>query len=159
MVHPSFVERKNADSTKKRKTNAKVLVTDGLAGNSEPRKLNISGAPKIYKKKHTKNARVDKDTFDKEIMEDMITEDIEEIACEEPEASSDKLENEDYTLIEELPFTNGKNTLKIKFFKRANRLYCVKVFLNDDTEIRPVTFAGSLTGKSFWSMIKGSFKK
>lgn len=159
MVHPSFVERKNAEHTKKRKSNSKVLATNGLALDNTPRKLDISGAPKIYKKKDTKNPRVDKDTFDEGLIESMITEEMHETACERFGNESEKIENEDYTLIEELPFTNGKNTLKIKFFKRANRLYCVKIFLNEDTEIRPVTFAGSLTGKSFWSMIKGSIKK
>jgi len=159
MVHASFIERKNAEPTKKRKPDTKVLATNGLTMDNAPRKLDFSGAPKIYKKKHTKNARVDKETFDEELINTMITEEQHETACEEFGQNIVKTTNEDYSLIEELTFVNGKNSLKIKFFKRANRLYCVKVFLNENTEIRPVTFAGSLTGKSFWSMIKGSIKK
>jgi hypothetical protein len=159
MVHPSFVERKNAEPTKKRKSNAKVLASEGLTVDIKPRELNISGEPKIYKKKDTKIPAIAKQTIDEEDLSEYVSIEIPEEVAEEFEKEPVIAGFDDYILEEELPFTDGKNTLKIKFFKRKNRMYCVKVYLNEDIQIRPVTFTGSQTGKSFWQMIKGSLKK
>lgn len=60
---------------------------------------------------------------------------------------------------EEICFYNGDNTLKIKYFRKENRMYCVKVFLNDDCEIRPVNYPGNSAGNAYWQLLKGSMKK
>lgn len=61
--------------------------------------------------------------------------------------------------IEDIDFFNGKNKLSIRFSKRANRMFRVQIFLNDETEIRNVTYHGSATAHSFWNMLKGALNK
>lgn len=159
MVHASFIERKNAEPTKKRKSLTKVLAAEGHTVDNKPRELNITGTPKIYKKSNTKIPSVDKERFEDEDLSEHINEEMHKLTCEKFENVAEKIEISDYILEEELPFSDGKNSLKIKFFKRKNRMYCVKIYLNEDIQIRPITFTGSQTGKSFWQMIKGSLKK
>lgn len=72
------------------------------------------------------------------------------------ELKDDKKELE---LIESIEFKNGENTLTIRFSKKHNRMFRIQVFLNDVSEIRPVTYTGASTGYSFWNLLKGSLKK
>jgi hypothetical protein len=62
-------------------------------------------------------------------------------------------------LIDCIDFNNGKNKLSIRFSKLNNRMYRIQMFLNDELQIRPVTYNGSSTGKTFWNLLKGSMKK
>jgi len=61
--------------------------------------------------------------------------------------------------IESIDFKNGSNSLKIVFKRRHNRMFRIQIFLNDQTEIRPITYTGSSTAFSFWNLLKGSLKK
>lgn len=72
--------------------------------------------------------------------------------------SSPEKENSD-VMIETLEFKNGENVLSIRFSKKNNRHLRIQVFLNDDIEIRPVSYTGSSTGNSFWNLLKGALKK
>ena len=60
--------------------------------------------------------------------------------------------------IESLEFKNGENTLTIRFSKTNNRLFRVQVFLNEETEIRPMSLSGSSSGYSFWNLLKKALK-
>ena len=62
-------------------------------------------------------------------------------------------------LIESMDFKNGENTLQIRFSKKNNRMFRIQIFLNDQDEIRPVTYNGSSTAYSFWNLLKRSLKK
>lgn len=62
-------------------------------------------------------------------------------------------------LIESIEFKNGENTLTIRFSKKHNRMYRIQVFLNNQTEVRPVTYTGANTGYAFWNLLKGALKK
>lgn len=58
----------------------------------------------------------------------------------------------------EIEFHNGENTLKISMTKKNNRVFSVKIFMNDDIEIRPSTYMGSTTAMAFWNLLKGALK-
>jgi len=49
--------------------------------------------------------------------------------------------------------------LSIRFSAVNNRRYRIQVFLNDETEVRPVTYQGSSSGYAFWKLLKGALKK
>ena len=85
------------------------------------------------------------DTMDKILKENM-----------QPEKKEDLKELE---LIETIEFKEGENKLEIRFSKRHNRMYRIQIFLNDEIEIRPVTYTGTSTGKSYWNLLKNSLKK
>lgn len=61
-------------------------------------------------------------------------------------------------LVDNISFSDGKNTLKIVFIKKQNRMYRIQIFLNDNMEIRPATYTGSNTAEMFWKLLKGSLK-
>jgi hypothetical protein len=63
------------------------------------------------------------------------------------------------TLIESMDFTNGENKLSIRFSKKNNRMFNIKILLNEENEIRPVTYNGSGTAYGFWNLLKKSLKK
>lgn len=65
---------------------------------------------------------------------------------------------EPWEIIEEIPFKNGENNLTIRFIKRSNRTYRVKIFLNNEIEIRPATYTGAATAEPFWNLLKRSLK-
>jgi hypothetical protein len=65
----------------------------------------------------------------------------------------------DLKLIESIDFINGNNKLSIKFSKKHNRMYRIQIFLNDDHEVRPVTYSGASTGTTFWNLLKGILRK
>lgn len=64
-----------------------------------------------------------------------------------------------YKIIETMDFKNGDNVLSIRFSAVNNRRYRIQVFLNDETEVRPVTYQGSTSGNAFWKLLKGALKK
>lgn len=65
----------------------------------------------------------------------------------------------DLELIESLDFMNGNNKLSIRFSKKHNRMYRIQVFINDEHEVRPVTYSGATTGVTFWNLLKGVLNK
>lgn len=73
--------------------------------------------------------------------------------------SEAKKEIKELEAIESLDFKNGENTLSIRFSKRHNRMFRIQVFLNNENEIRPVTYTGAHTGYAFWNLLKGALKK
>lgn len=60
--------------------------------------------------------------------------------------------------VDEMVFSDGKNTLKILLRQKKNRVFRMQVFLNDTQEIRPLTYTGSATAMTFWNLLKGSLK-
>jgi hypothetical protein len=62
-------------------------------------------------------------------------------------------------MIDSIEFVNGNNKLKIAFLKKHSRQYRIQVFLNEDTEIRPLTYTGSSTANAFWGFLKSSLKE
>lgn len=62
-------------------------------------------------------------------------------------------------IIDSIDFENGLNKLSIRFSKKQNRMYRIQIFLNEEIEIRNVTYTGTSTGTSFWNLLKGSLKK
>ncbi len=80
-----------------------------------------------------------------------------EILEEKTEDSTPK--EEPFELIEKIEFRNGENTLTLRYSKKYNRTFRLQIFLNDNTEIRPITYTGISTGNAFWNLIKGSLKK
>ena len=74
----------------------------------------------------------------------------------EKESSIPEIEKKELELIDSIEFRNGKNFLTIRFSKRHNRMYRIQIFLNDEFEVRPVTYTGASTGQTFWNLLKGS---
>lgn len=75
------------------------------------------------------------------------------------EESKETNEVKQLELIESIDFTNGPNKLTIRFSKKHNRMYRIQIFLNEENEIRPVTYSGASTGMTFWKLLKGALKK
>ena len=75
------------------------------------------------------------------------------------ETPTETKEEGDTKTIETMDFKNGDNTLSIRFSAVNNRRYRIQVFLNDETEVRPVTYQGSSSGYAFWKLLKGALKK
>lgn len=73
--------------------------------------------------------------------------------------SSPVEEKEEARILETLDFINGENKLSIAFSAVNNRRFRIQIFLNGDTEVRPVTYQGSSSGYSFWKLLKGALKK
>jgi hypothetical protein len=97
------------------------------------------------------------ETVDKLIKESMDKpKDVQSEGLEIPKEIEGK---KDLELIESVNFKNGENTLSIRFSKRHNRMFRIQVFLNENLEIRPVTYTGANTGYTFWNLLKGAFKK
>lgn len=70
------------------------------------------------------------------------------------ETSSKEIE-----LVESIDFMHGENKLSLRYSRKQNRSFRLQIFLNDELEIRPVTYQGSSTSYSFWNLLKGSLKK
>ena len=84
-----------------------------------------------------------------------IPEKIEISPIEPITVSLDVKENvEECKILEFLEFKNGKNHLKICLIQKPNRMFRIQTFLNDSTEIRPVSYTGSSTAMSFWNLLK-----
>lgn len=61
--------------------------------------------------------------------------------------------------IEEVDFLKGNDKLTIRFSKKHNRMFRIQIFLNNEIEVRPVTYTGARTGYSFWNLLKGAMQK
>lgn len=61
--------------------------------------------------------------------------------------------------IEEIDFFKGNDRLTIRFSKKHNRMFRIQIFLNNEIEVRPVTYTGARTGYSFWNLLKGAMQK
>ena len=75
------------------------------------------------------------------------------------EESTDPKSCHEFALIEKLEFTRGNNILSIEYCAKNNRQRCIKVSLNGQHEIRPVTYNGTGTGQAFWELLKGALRK
>lgn len=81
------------------------------------------------------------------------------ITLDAPKVEPVTEEVKDLELIESLDFINGPNKLSIRFSKKHNRMFRIQIFLNDEHEVRPVTYSGATTGNTFWNLLKGVLKK
>ena len=70
----------------------------------------------------------------------------------------EEIESE-HELIESISFDNGENELTIRLYKRTNRMYGIKIFLNGNIEIRPSTYVGACPAFAYWDLLKGALKK
>lgn len=84
------------------------------------------------------------------VMDKTLKENMETPKEEEPKALE---------LVEKLEFTDGLNKIEIRFSKRHNRMFRIQIFLNGETEIRPVTYTGASTGHSYWNLLKKCLNK
>ena len=165
MVHKDVIERRKEKQKIKAKPVNEILDDTGHKGNSGNEGLEeTENKSFVYKSKSPKKEKKVEQKFVKsakrEIPDPELTEEEFEILApvqfneEETEIDEKKLE-----LMDSIPFKNGKNTLTIKYSKRNNRQFRIQIFLNDECEIRPVTYTGSQTGNAFWGLIKGVMKK
>ena len=94
------------------------------------------------------------ETCDKILMENLAT----SVAETFDNAQKENLSNDckSLELMDCIDFFNGKNKISIKFLKRHNRMFRVQIFLNDKTELRPVTYTGASMGYAFWNLLKES---
>ena len=72
------------------------------------------------------------------------------------EESNKNTENEE---METIDFVNGENKIKIILYKTPNRMFKVKIFLNEMTEIRPLSFQSHPLAMGYWNLLKKSIKK
>ena len=72
--------------------------------------------------------------------------------------TASKKDKKPLELIDSLEFLRGTDKLTIRFSKKANRMYRIQIFLNNGSEIRPVTYTGARTAYTFWDMLKGCLK-
>lgn len=72
------------------------------------------------------------------------------------EESNKNKENE---IIETIDFVNGENKLKIILFKKPNRMFRIQIFLNEITELRPLSFQSYPLAMGYWNLLKKSIKK
>lgn len=125
---------------------------------SQTEPIEESENPSVLHKMHT----IVMNTTDKILKENMTT--AEEIATIGVDITLNKVKNEtvekvkDLELIESLDFINGLNKVSIRFSKKQNRMYRIQIFMNDEYEVRPVTYSGASTGKIFWNLLKGVLK-
>ena len=92
------------------------------------------------------------------LINDTINHAIKE-CLDTPKTEAKTDDSKDLETIESIEFKNGENTLSIRFSKRHNRMFRIQIYLNDESEIRPVTYTGATTGYAFWKLLKGAMKK
>lgn len=61
--------------------------------------------------------------------------------------------------IDSLEFHDGKNKISVRLSKKPSRLYQVKIFINDEQEIRPMTYNGATTALGYWQLLKSNLKR
>ncbi len=83
----------------------------------------------------------------------------EEVKPIEEVKEESKKEVDELEIVETVDFKNGENILSLRFSKLHNRSFRIQVFLNNENEIRPVTYTGARTGYAFWNLLKGALKK
>ncbi len=157
MVRKGIIERRNEKS----KPRGKPFPKDNVRGKPKSKAMADSG----------RRSCVERGIIDTKIEDETINESREsmttpaEIVTIGPGITLNSIkvepmeESKELELMESLEFTNGPNKLSIRFSKKHNRMYRIQVFLNDETEIRPVTYSGASTGVSFWNLLKGVLKK
>ena len=91
----------------------------------------------------------------KENMESNQIEEVEPVKEEEAK----KKEGEELVIVETVDFKNGENTLSLRFSRLHNRSFRIQIFLNNENEVRPVTYTGARTGYAFWNLLKGALRK
>lgn len=90
----------------------------------------------------------------------LVTNTLDHNIREAMETPKEEIEEEGaIKIVETIDFKNGDNVLSIRFSAVNNRRYRIQVFLNDETEVRPVTYQGSTSGNAFWKLLKGALKK
>jgi hypothetical protein len=154
MAHKGIIERRNEKSVRgkpfekgnKKGVAYKILDTSRPIDNDERVKKNDEEIETEASEIQFKLPKNGVNNLNKKIQE--IMENIEE-----------KEDKKALELIEKLEFSNGKNTLSIRFSKRHNRMYRIQIFLNDEIEVRPVTYTGASTGCGFWKLLKGALRK
>lgn len=157
MVHEDIIERRKAKPRGRpfQKGHKKGKV-DGEIVDASGRETSVSGgviAPheeSLILEPVIKNLGTNPPT-NKEV-EQVVKKMIEESSSEVAPSKEDEV-------IESINFMNGDNKLEIRFSKRHNRAFRIQVFLNGETEIRPVSYTGSATGLTFWNLLKGAMKK
>lgn len=145
MVHKDIIEKRKAKQAKKGDANSETRmptvdkISDGKADIAPQPKKAIVEAPSepeaITKKRSPKKLEDD------------------------PENPIAPDSSHNFVLLEEVQFVNGKNILSMRYYEKNNRQRCIKVYLNDEHEIRPVTYNGAGTGHAFWQLLKGAMKK
>lgn len=70
-----------------------------------------------------------------------------------------EIKEKNSTLIDSMEFKRGSDTISINLIKKRNRMYSIKVMLNNRIEIRPATYQGSSAANTFWQLLTGEFKK
>jgi hypothetical protein len=174
MVHKDIIERRKAKQKAKGLTGGKILDDTRHKGPVEPEALEPT--PFIYRKKNAGKTEKEKKvpkavkkpsvekipraekTIIKEILEEDLIEVINEDMCPVVEQSETE-SAPDNEQCQSIDFSNGKNTLSVRYRKCSNRQFRIQIFLNDTIEIRPVSYTGSSTGNAFWALIKGVMKK
>ncbi len=81
------------------------------------------------------------------------------ILMEENQQNSEVIINNDTKILDTMDFYNEKNKLSIKLILSKNRTVRVQMFLNEETEIRNMTYHGIKTGMTFWNLLKGTLRK
>lgn len=93
---------------------------------------------------------------------DQLKIEIEENQMIQEEEKSKQEEDYNYNpveIIECLEFMNGKNKLKIEFSKKSQRNFRVKIMLNDEKELKPISFVTKSLAYDSWDMLKRILKK
>ncbi len=149
----------NKEAVKKRKPSNKVLDDSGRESSVEggvvaPHPLIITTHRLTDEIKQAKQVDQNITNITPEILNESV-----ECVEEKIEPVQAKEDLKDLELIDSLEFKNGPNTLSIRFSKKHNRMFRIQVFLNEDNEIRPVTYAGARTGYTFWQLLKAALKK
>ena len=175
MVHKDIIERRKdklkprgkpfPKGNKRGKIEDEALVNRGCESGVEggivapiPQPEPIEETPSVLHKMHT----LVMDTTDKILKENMTT--PAEIGTIGPGITLNQVKAEtaealkDLELIESLDFMNGPNKVSIRFSKKHNRMYRIQIFINDEHEVRPVTYSGASTGTTFWKLLKGVLK-
>lgn len=61
-------------------------------------------------------------------------------------------------IVKRMDFKNGKNKVTIALVKKDKRMFSVKIFLNDETEIKSATIQGLNSANTFWDFMERSIK-
>lgn len=70
-----------------------------------------------------------------------------------------EIKEKNSNVIDSIEFKKGFNTISINLIKKSNRMYTIKVLLNESIEIRPTTYQGSSAANTFWQLLTGALKK
>ena len=146
MVHKDVIERRN----EKFKPRGKPFQKGNKNGKVE-NEIPVSSKPEIINEGEfidsLKKSEIVTQLLENGFVSQKFTADVKENS-----------EKKSLELVESIDFKNGENKLSIRFSKRHNRMYRIQIFLNDNFEIRPVTYTGSSMALTFWNLLKGALK-